>query len=200
VGLDGCQRARRVDRLVRAVEGQVHGEARVVQTLQAEPLPVGRQRACDHTEVAVEQAQRGTALGHLLRDHVRLRSGGVRRDHGRAVGDDAGLLPRDLTDRRSELGMVQLHVAEHRDPGVEDVGRVEAAAHAHLDHPGLDPCASERPQAQGRRRLEERHHLARGLFDALDVGSQRVEPSDQVVDPHRFAVDAEPFAHVLQVR
>ena len=120
------------------------GDAQVLPVLVGEGLPL--QAEVPRDELTVVRAEEGAVplRGHPLKDGLRLRILPV--DHHVAVGlDDAGLGRGDLRHGAAqELGVVKTHGG---DDGhlrrVDDVGGVQGAPHAHLQHHDVAPVALE---------------------------------------------------------
>ena len=112
----------------------------------------------------IARARRGSIGGAAARRRrsdrsaaARVRIAAVADDHRHARLDDAGLLDRDLAQRRAEVLLVI--EGDRRDrgrpPGRHDVGGVEPAAEADFEHRHLDAGAAEqlerRPRSSPRR-------------------------------------------------
>ena len=156
--------------------------------------------------------------------HVRVRAGvdetgppGVRRplqhvaglrfvlrgDHHRIRLDDPRFLEGDRGERGAQvLLVVEIDGRDADGQRTDDVGGVEAAAHAHFEYRDVDLPAPEERERQRRRRFEERRRM-------LETArfSQRL---NRFTDACRFVreggavdrttVDGESFAEIDQVR
>ena len=117
-------------------------------------------------------------------------------DHGggRAL-QDAGLFGGDLLQRLAqEARMVVADRRDRRQSGLDHVGRVEAAAHADLDHREIGRDARESEERRHRRDLEEGDRLL--AIDPLGLGQYFVQ---QVVVDH-LAGNADALVEAHQVR
>ena len=113
--------------------------------------------------------------------------------------DDAGLLERDLAQRRAEILLVV--EGDRRDrrrrSGDSDVGRVEPAAEADLEHGDVDAGAPEQLERDRGRHLEERRlHVERAVARAARRSrrARRRSAATERVRADRLAVDDEPLA------
>src|SRR5207248_9792031 len=144
--LRGGDRQRRVGRLVAAQ--QRYPQAR---ELEAGPgdvdlgtlpsAPAGGQ-----PDLLAEPPEVGAGRGGGRLDHAQRSPLGPGDD--RVAGlDDARLLEGDLLNRVTQVPLVvERHVGDDGEAEVEDVGRVEPAAHADLDH---QPVATWRQEGEG---------------------------------------------------
>ncbi len=123
-------------------------------------------------------------------------------DHHSALADDANLLARNLGDRVAQiLLMVERDVSYDREERLDDIGRVQAAAHPNFQHCNLDAHAGEVLKRHHRQHLEEagmpgKPSLAQkvlsGLLDAVvyraKLGIRNLFPvyANTLVDPHQM--------------
>ena len=128
--------------------------------------------------------------------------------------DDPGLFHGDRLERVAQhVLVVEADRRDHRQRGRHDVGRVEAAAKAGLEHGDADLRVGERERAQGERRLEEgatragRHgrNAREALRDCRGRGRAAVDPDAlAVVDEMRRGEEAgapaDPAQHALEER
>src|SRR5262249_13055588 len=109
--------------------------------------------------------------------------------------DDPRLLPRDLLDRVAEdLGVIQADRGDDRHQRREDVGAIEPAAEADLDHGDVDLAFGEVEESERRRHLEEGAVAAFG--ESFDPVERLLEPA--LVGP--LADDADALTEVDQMR
>ena len=150
--------------------------------------------------------RRAAARGHLVDGRRRLRL--ERPDDDRhARLDDAGLLDRDLAQRRAEIAL--MIERDRGDRGRDqarrrhDVGRVEPAAEADLEDGDLDAGAAEELEGdrgrhfeEGRLRRSSPPSARRPSIDAAHV----VDGRDQRVAGDRTAVDDEALREIDEMR
>ena len=124
------------------------------------------------------------------------------RHHNSVRADDAGLLARDLGDGVAEIFlMIERDVGNHRDQRLDDVGRVQPAAHADFEHRNLDADAGEVFECHHGQHLEEAgmprqlagaQKLLRRALDAivnraeLDIGDGFAVHPNALVDAHQM--------------
>ena len=75
---------------------------------------------------------------------------------GDAAPENPRLFARDSLERRAEkLLMIEADAHHHGDRRIDDVDRIQPAAHADLEHPGIEPRSLEYQQRRERVVLEE---------------------------------------------
>ena len=86
------------------------------------------------------------ARPRLFGDHRKRLRGKFADDRRAARFDDAGLVPGDIGDGRSECDeVIQTDAGDDADDGVDDVGGVEPPARPHLHHGDVDLTFGEPP-------------------------------------------------------
>ena len=100
--------------------------------------------------------------------------------------------------------MVERDAGDDRYQGADDVGRIEPAAHADLEHDRAGPLLGEVQQTHRRGDLEERQPafvLAKDVaFEPFDGVAQLVHQRDHLGRRRRLAVDRESLLQAVQVR
>ncbi len=148
-------------------------------------------------EVLPEAPQVGADLARVVDDA--LRRHGVAHHHRAARAHDAGLLAADgLAVGAEELDVVDVHAGDDGAVGVDDVGRVQAAAQAYLQDRHVQPRLAHQPQDGQRGEFE----IAQRDFVAiLGPGAfHRCEVRYQVRSGDGLAVDAAALLEMHQVR
>jgi hypothetical protein len=129
-------------------------------------------------------------LGHLLREHRR-----------RPRLDDARLLARDHHGPVAEVLRVVDGDGEHRgDLAVGHVGGVPDTTHPDLDDRDVDRRVRERGVRHPDDGLEERQRMWLRRVDQVRVRRHVVERAHELLVGQGGAVDADPLAHLLDVR
>jgi hypothetical protein len=164
-------------------------------------LTTHRLLAAEHAELHALPRHRGAHLDRVPEQDL---GGGerlLRQHRGRAGLDDTGLLPRDLLQRVAEQpGVIDRDRGDDRHHAVGDVGAVEPAAHADLEHDHVDRRVGEDREGHPGQHLEEGH---RGRVPFVhqphvreDLLVRRYEP----LGVNRRAVDTDPLPDRHQVR
>ena len=143
--LDRGQRQRRVLRLVRAVQRQEDLVVRAAEALQRQQLPADRDVAAQHAELACPRGRPCASTSAHRSSSTSATSGGCCGEHrDRARLDDAGLLPRDVRERRrrgTRCGRARSGVITATRPSATLVAS-QRAAQADLDAPPTSTGAS----------------------------------------------------------
>ena len=134
--------------------------------------------------------------------HLAADAGGLAGAHdGRACVDDAGLLRRDLGDRRAEdADVVQTDRRDHGDRCVQDVRRVPATAEPHFDDADVDRRIREGRERHRRQQLEERHLVRVATVDDLDERGDVVVDLAEPLGGDRRPVESDALRDALQMR
>jgi hypothetical protein len=115
--------------------------------------------------------------------------------------EDTRLLGRDLLDRRAEeADMVDRDRRDHRDLGVDHVGRVPRPAHADLHDRHVHRGVGERRVGHRGEDLEERQPHAELVVDEWQVGRHVVVRRDEPLLVDGLAVEGDALRHGVQVR
>ena len=115
----------------------------------------------------------------------------------RAGLDDAGLLGRDPHPPVSfAVGVIEPDVGNDSNPAVGDVGRVETAEHADLDHRDVDLLLGEPGVGRTGQDLERHQPVTEHMLGSLHRGEQHRQRA--VVDVH--VVDPEPLVVLGEMR
>ncbi len=130
---------------------------------------------------------------HALRCH------GVADDGGTARPHDAGLLPADgFAVRSQELRVVDVDAGDDRAVGIHDIGRVEAAAQAHLQDGDIQARLAHEAQDGERGELEVGQGHLRAAMRSRRLHGREVR--DQIVRPDTLAPDAAALLELHEVR
>ena len=175
---------------MRAVQRQVHVVVDAAQPLDREHLTADGQLPSQHPELPPLGRDRRVDLdGPLVDRRQRLvRLGGE--DQRRSIVDDAGLGPGDVGDRVAQpFGVVQPDRCDHRDPGVQHVGRVLGAAQPDLDDRRVDRCVGER--------RDEGLEIGSVAIRALALAEHRPRLGQHAAQPgqERVAIALDQMAH-----
>jgi len=113
--------------------------------------------------------------------------------------DDRRLLGTDGSQGRSQQALVVvLDVGDHRHPAIQDIGRVQPAAQAHLHQREVDPRTCKLAEGGGGQRLEfSRRSKARS--DSLDGRRDCAQDRREAFPVDRPSVDGDPLAIADQV-
>ncbi len=193
----GQHRQGEVDRLVRTRQGgdQVVAMARGFDD-HVLPPACDRLAPCDPRQLRRRQQPRPDLRCCRAQGSLRLLR--TRPHHRRPVRpQDARLLARDGGERRAqEGGVIEADRRDHGEHRLGDVGRVQPAAHADLEHRQVHPLSREEQERRHGQclevggwttghRLAGRHHLTEQLSEARAVD--------------RRTVDAQPFLDLLEM-
>ena len=190
--LHGLQHHGGVLHLVLAHQGDAH----VRPILIGEALPGQIELLGDDlAEIGVIQ-RRILLRAHLLKHPVRLRIAAVQ-DHAAAGLDDARLGPGDIGHGGPQLRhVVQTH---GRDDGdlrhVDDIGGVQLAAHAHLQHHDFAPAPGEPDHGQGGHQLK----LRGGVLHGPGVGEDILRQLRQLLVGNLLPVDLHPLVEAVDI-
>jgi hypothetical protein len=171
------------------------------QPLQAQFLAADGDAAFQDAELqafpgddCLDRAGAAQQLGSSVR---RLR----RHDRGRAGFDDSRLFPRDLGERVTKvLLMVQTDRGNHRDVGVDDIGRVPLTAESDLDDGDVHRGVGERGIRQRGHHLEEGELDVELAVDEFYIRCQFAVGLDEATVTDRLAVDDDALRDLGQVR
>jgi len=121
----------------------------------------------------------------------------LRRAHHRYSGlDDARFFARNLRQRRTQnADMIDANRGDHRHHGHNDIGRIQPAAHADLEHPDVDLATFKVPHAERGNALKHGHERP-----AFQDGQQRLNQRHQLFFADECPVDANTLSKGVQVR
>ena len=187
------QRGRRVHGLVRAVQRNQELVVGCTRRPEVDEPTAVRDAVGDDLEVAVPQHDPLGIAGGEDGNELRI---GLPEHERRAGLDDPGLLRRDVgTGRTQVLDMVDAHVRDHCDRGVDHVGGIPGAAESDLDHRDIDRDVGEPGECHGGEDLEPARAFEASLgqrrFQLGDERQQRIELRVE----YRLPVPGDAFVH-----
>jgi hypothetical protein len=192
---EGRDGERRVGELEVAEQRQAQRRPRAVGGLDGQHLALQVLRYAPDGRAFLRAHQRRAGGAGLLFDDPHDGGGAACHDDGPAGLDDAGLFARDLFERGAEKRRV-LHAdfGDHGHLRHDDVGAVEASAHAGLEHGELDLLLQEPLQGDRGGQLEEGAQAPAGLGGLALVGAfDFVQQAQEILVGDHGARDADAF-------
>src|SRR5665811_850412 len=203
-GLDRRQRHHSVLALMGAVQRKEDVVIVPAKASDGEPLAADPDLTAQYAELVALKGNRRPNVPGTLDENL----GNLRllkaADDGRTGLDDARLLRGNVLQRRAEEPyVVKSYRCHDCYRGVDDVGGVPGATHAHLDNGHVEGCVGEGGVCDGHEDLEVRHSRragrSRACVDDLDEGKHVFVGRDEPLSIDRVAVQRDPFADVVKV-
>ena len=124
-------------------------------------------------------------------------------DHDSLGAQDAGFFARYQIDGRAQpFRVVERDIGNHRDRGLDNIGRIQPAAHAHFHHRCMHLAGSKIQKAHSGEGLEKTRQSRQPLVpyqalgDFLDMG----EEGGKIIVANHGAIQLDALIHAAQVR